>query len=301
MENQLKSNPNIAIVGATGVVGSEFISILTERKFPHNEIRLFASASSKGEVYSVCGKEVEIEELNGADFTGIDLILGASSAELAKDYIPKAIEAGAMVVDNSSYFRMDPNVPLVVPEVNADILKTTKSKVIANPNCSTIQMMPLLNALHKAKGLERVIISTYQAVSGAGRDALDELFKQTQSVYTQQEAPSEAFMHPIAFNCIPQIDTMLDDGYTKEEHKMINESRKILDIPELRISATAVRVPVFHAHAESITVDLGSKMTVAECCELFSKIPGVKVFENPNDYPMQINAAGKDEIFVGRI
>lgn len=301
MSLKLKNNPNIAIVGATGVVGQEMSSILAERKFPHDKIKLFASANSKGELYSVCGQEVEVEDLAEADFSDVDLVLGASSASLAKEYVPKATEAGAIVIDNSSHFRMDESVPLIVPEVNGVILKETESRIIANPNCSTIQMMPILSALDKAKGLDRVVISTYQAVSGAGRDALDELFNQTQCVYTQKEMTNDAFMHQIAFNCIPQIDTMLENGYTKEELKMVNESRKILNLPDLKVTATAVRVPVFHSHAESINVDLNSEMSVEECYELFSQIDGVVVSSNPSQYPMQINAAGKDEVFVGRI
>lgn len=301
MDLKLKSNPNIAIVGATGVVGQEMCSILTERKFPHDKIRLLASANSKGELYSVCGQEVEVEDLAEVDFSGIDLVLGASSASLAKEYVPKATQAGSIVIDNSSFFRMVESVPLIVPEVNGEILRETKSRIIANPNCSTIQMMAILNALKEARGIDRVVISTYQAVSGAGRDALDELFNQTQCVYTQKEMSKEAFMHQIAFNCIPQIDTMLENGYTKEELKMVNESKKILALPDLKITATAVRVPVFHSHAESINVDLKSELSIEEAYEIFTNIKGVVVSNNPSQYPMQINTAGKDEVYIGRI
>lgn len=301
MYSYIPKNPSVAIVGATGVVGNEMISLLTERKFPCSQIRLFASEQSLGETYDVCGKEVDVEVLAGADFSGIDLILGASSAELAKEYVPKATEQGAIVIDNSSQFRMEVNVPLIVPEVNIELLASKRPTIIANPNCSTIQLVPLLHVLEKIAGLERVIVSTYQSVSGAGRMALDELWEQTQSIYTQKEMTFNAFQHQIAFNCIPQIDTMLDNGYTKEEIKIINESRKILGLPNLLVTATAVRVPVFHAHAESVTVDLKNSVEPKKVAEAFAAVPGITVMSDIQDYPLQINVSGKDDIHVGRI
>lgn len=291
----------IGIFGATGAVGNEMIDLLTERNFPADEIRLFASSESAGELYEVCGLECVVEELSPSlSFDGMDIALMATSAELSKQYVPLLVEAGVRVIDNSSAFRMDDAVPLIVPEVNADIL-TSEDKLIANPNCSTIQLAPVLSALNEAAGLKRVVVSTYQAVSGAGKIALDELFEQTRNIFTGKEISPEAFSHQIAFNCIPAIDVFLDNGFTKEEEKIINESRKILNLPELRITATAVRVPVFHSHAESVNVELSNPLSPASCRELLENTPGVKVATHDSDLPLQINVAGKDDIYVGRI
>lgn len=294
----MKKNPVLAIAGATGLVGSEMLNIINERKLPLGGIKLLASQDSAGEIYSALGEEVAVEVLDEDSFAGVDLALFATSAELSAKFAPIAAEAGAIVVDNSSFFRLKEGVPLVVPEVNFESIKS-EDKIIANPNCSTIQLMPVLNAIHKAAGLERVVVSTYQSVSGAGKAALDELWGQTIAVCNQGKIETECFQHQIAFNLIPQIDVILDDGYTKEEYKIINESKKILGIPDLRITATAVRVPVFHAHSESVNVETKSGLPPEKLREILAALPEISLYED--DYPMPLGVAGDDAIHVGRI
>ncbi|MCL4151435.1 UNVERIFIED_CONTAM: hypothetical protein GTU68_036061 [Idotea baltica] len=296
----MTSKAVVAIAGATGVVGSEIISILEARKFPIKELRIYASKDSLGEVYKFNDEEVVVQVLDKSSFEGVDIALFATSASLSEKFVPFAVNSGAFVIDNSSFFRMQDGIPLVVPEVNSDIL-TKNDKIIANPNCSTIQLIPILNTLQNKLALKRVVVSTYQSVSGAGKTAIDELWNQTKSIFTQQELKTEAFAHQIAFNCIPQIDVILDNGYTKEEYKIINESRKILNLPKLKITATAVRVPVFNSHAESVNIELKSESSVDEINKLLSETEGVRVFNNFSEYPMQINSSGKDDIFVGRV
>jgi aspartate-semialdehyde dehydrogenase len=290
---------NIAIAGATGVVGTEMLNTLIMRKFPFDEVRLLASADSKGEVYDVAGQEVVVDELNKNSFKNIDIALFATSAKLSEEFVPVAVESGAWAIDNSSHFRMKDGIPLVVPEVNMNAVDRNV-KIVANPNCSTIQLMPILKVMNEEAGIERVVVSTYQSVSGAGKDALDELFSQTRAIFNQQSFEPEAFLHQIAFNCIPQIDVFMEDGYTKEEYKIINESRKILNIPDLRITATAVRVPVFFAHAESVNVEFKRSFNLDQLINKLSKTKGIQVLLESN-YPMQINAAGQDDIYIGRI
>jgi aspartate-semialdehyde dehydrogenase len=297
---QVKRDPVVAIFGATGVVGSEMLGIIEERNLPVGELRLFASEDSAGEVYRFGDDEVVVQTLKASSFEGVDVALFSLSASLAENFVPLAVKAGAVVIDNSSHFRMDPEVPLVVPEVNFDAI-TADTKIIANPNCSTIQLVPVLQAIHEAAGLQRVVVSTYQAVSGAGKAAMDELWNQTRGIFSQTEIESEAFAHQIAFNCIPQIDVLLENGYTKEEFKIINESRKILSIPDLRITATAVRVPVFNSHAESVNVETEKPLSPTALAERLESVDGIEVYSNTAVYPMQINASGEDEIHVGRI
>ncbi len=296
----MKKLPVIAVAGATGVVGQEMVTVLIERKLPHSEIRLFASKDSAGELYQVGDAEVQVLELNEDSFVDVDIALFATSAELSKRFVPIAVEQGAYAVDNSSQFRMDPAVPLVVPEVNMFAV-TEKTRIIANPNCSTIQLMPILDCIHKAAKIKRVVISTYQSVSGAGKAALDELWSQTLAIFNQQEIEYEAFQHQIAFNCIPQIDVIMESGYTKEEFKIINETRKILGIPDLRITATAVRVPVFYGHAESVNVETEKSLYPDEVIKLLTGTSGITCYPNHSEYPMQLDAAGTDEIHIGRI
>jgi aspartate-semialdehyde dehydrogenase len=296
----MKKLPVITIVGATGVVGQEMLSVLNEGLIPFSDVRLLASKDSAGELYKVSGNEAEVQELTESSFDGVDIALFATSGELSQRFVPCAVKAGAYAIDNSSHFRMNPEVPLVVPEVNPDSI-TKNSKIIANPNCSTIQLVPILDIINKAAGLKRVVVSTYQSVSGAGKAALDELWGQTLAVFNQQELPQEAFQHQIAFNCIPQIDVLLDNGYTKEEFKIINESRKILQKPDLRITATAVRVPVFYAHAESVNVETERDLFPDDLAALLAKAEGIEVYQNASDYPMQITVGGSDPIHVGRI
>lgn len=296
----MRTEPIIAVVGATGVVGMEMLRILEERRISHSELRLLASESSAGELYSFNGEELEVEALSEDSFDGVDVALFALGSDLAEQYVPLALEAGAAVIDNSSHFRMRPDVPLIVPEVNGGSL-TLEQKLIANPNCTTAQLVPVLKVIHDNAGLKRVVVSTYQAVSGAGKAALDELWEQTRAVFTQQEVPQEAFPQPIAFNCIPQIDTILENGYSKEEFKVIHESRKILDLPELPITVTAVRVPVFHSHAESVNIETNEPLTPEQLIALLEEAEGIEVSPDSSTYPVQLEAATKDPIFVGRV
>jgi aspartate-semialdehyde dehydrogenase len=293
-------SPVIAIVGATGLVGSEMLVVLEERKVPCGELRLLASQDSAGEVYKFHDQEISVQELNEDSFEGVDIALFGTSAELSAKYVPIAVQAGATVIDNSSHFRMDSSVPLVVPEVNLETI-TESTKIIANPNCSTIQLVPVLKAIHELGGLAHVVVSTYQSVSGAGKHALDELWSQTLAIFNQQDLPQEAFQHQIAFNCIPQIDVLLDNGFTKEEYKIINETRKILGLKDLRITATAVRVPVFYSHAESVFVETEREVTPEALMKHLSSHRGVVPRMASDDYPMQIDIAGQDDIHVGRI
>lgn len=295
-----KDSPVIAIAGATGLVGNEMLTVLEERRVPCSELRLFASKDSVGEVYKFHDQEVVVQELTEDSFDGVDIALFATSAELSSRFVPIAVQAGAVAIDNSSYFRMEEGVPLVVPEVNMHAV-TPETKIIANPNCSTIQLVPVLQAIHEEAGLKHVVVSTYQSVSGAGKSALDELWSQTIALLNQQEMTQEAFQHQISFNCIPQIDVFLENGFTKEEYKIINESRKILGLPKLRITATAVRVPVFYSHAESVFVETEREVSHDQVCKRLAATPGVIVHSSAEEYPMQIDVAGTDEIHVGRI
>lgn len=295
----MKKEPVIAIVGATGLVGSEMGRIITELNIPSSEVRLLASKDSIGEIYQIKGEELEVALLDQDSFHGVDIALFATSADLSQKFVPIAVAAGAVAIDNSSFFRMDPDVPLVVPEVNFQAIG--EAKIIANPNCSTIQLVPVLKAIGDLAGLKRVVVSSYQSVSGAGKAALDELWGQTLAIFNQSDFTPEAFQHQIAFNCIPQIDVLLDDGYTKEEYKIINESRKILDMPELMITATAVRVPVFHSHAESVNVEVERDVGVGDVIDFLSKCEGIEVYPNYSDYPLQIDTTNTDKIHVGRI
>jgi aspartate-semialdehyde dehydrogenase len=293
----MDKKPTIAIAGATGLVGGEMLACIEQRKIPFNTVRLLASKDSVGEVFRVGDSESVVELLNESSFEGVDFALFATDAALSAKFVPIAVEAGAIAIDNSSHFRMQEGIPLVVPEVNPNAIGS--SKIIANPNCSTIQLVPILQVFNQLAGLKRVVVSTYQSVAGAGKVALDELWSQTLSIFNQKEIVAEAFQHQIAFNCIPQIDVLRDDGYTKEEFKIINESRKILSIPNLRITATAVRVPVFHSHAESVNVELERALSIEQ---LISKLTEHGIIVSPDsDYPMQLTVAGTDDIYVGRL
>jgi aspartate-semialdehyde dehydrogenase len=289
----------IAIVGATGLVGQEMMTCLESSNVKVDELRLFASKDSVGEVYKFRGDEAVVRELAAGAFAGVTHALFATSAALSAEFVPVAVEAGAITIDNSSHFRMEAGVPLVVPEVNPKAIGS--SRVIANPNCSTIQLVPVLQALHEIGELKRVVVSSYQSVSGAGKEALDELWSQTLAIFNQRDFTPEAFAHQIAFNCIPQIDVVRDDGYTKEEFKIINESRKILNQPDLKITATAVRVPVLHSHAESVNIEFAREVTVNAAVKALSNRPGIQVYPEWTDYPMQLGVTGTDEIHVGRI
>lgn len=296
----MSKKPVIAIAGATGLVGSEMINIIGEKNIKFEEIRLLASEESVGEMYKVGGREAVVEKLEPHRFDGVDVALFATSQDLSKEFVPLAVKAGALAIDNSSYFRMQEDIPLVVPEVNGSLIKSGPG-IIANPNCSTIQLVPVLQAIHQAAGLKRVVVTTFQSVSGAGKAALDELWDQTIAVCNQKEIKSEVFPHQIAFNCIPQIDMLQEDGYSKEESKIMRESRKILGLADLSIVATAVRVPVFHGHAESVNVETVNPLSAQQLVELLGARAECRVNVPADEYPMQLDVVGTDEIHVGRI
>jgi aspartate-semialdehyde dehydrogenase len=292
----------VAIVGATGLVGSEFIKILEQRDFPMSSIGLFASDRSAGKKLFVKHEEIEVRETTPESFEGIDIALFSAGAEISKHFSPIAAKAGAVVVDNSSAWRMEPAIPLVVPEVNPEDIKKHKG-IIANPNCSTIQMVVVLYPLHKVNPIKRIIVDTYQAVSGTGTPAIEELTTQVRQVLDGQTTVPHVYPHQIAFNALPEIDVFLDNGYTKEEWKMVQETRKIMHADGLPVSATCVRVPVMVGHSEAVHVEFTETMTPEEAREILSKAPGVKVLDDPviSLYPQAWPSAGTDECFVGRI
>ena len=293
----------VAICGATGIVGREFVRILEERRFPLRELRLLASERSAGKrSMSFRGQELPIRETTPQNFKGVDIALFSAGADVSREMAPSAVDHGAVVIDNSSAWRMEPTVPLVVPEVNRDDIRAHQG-IIANPNCSTIQMVVALKPLHDANPLRRVIVDTYQSASGAGGGAVDELYAQASDVLSGRQ-PTVAFQpHQLAFNVVPQIDVPTDAGYFKEEWKMIHETRKIMHLPELRVSATCVRVPVAVGHAEAIHAEFERPMSPTEARALLAEAPGVEVIDNPADglYPLPIESAGRDEVFVGRL
>lgn len=292
----------VAILGATGLVGQEFINVLRQRKFPMASLRLLASEVSAGKKIRVGKEELEVEEATPQSFEGIDLALFSAGSDVSKIFAPVAARSGAVVVDNSAAWRMEPYVPLVVPEVNPNDVKQHKG-IIANPNCSTIQMVVALNPLHKVNPIKRIIVDTYQSVSGTGKAAMEELSTQTKQVLNGQKTVPHVYPHQIAFNLLPHIDVFLGNGYTKEEWKMVQETRKIMHAPEIAISATCVRVPVYIGHSEAVHVEFTRPMTPEEARSILSKAPGVKVVDDPdvNMYPVPIAAAGHDETLVGRI
>ena len=299
-----KKKYNVAVVGATGVVGKEFLSILEERNFPVGEIRLLASERSAGNTLQFKGVDETVKDLAHETFEGIDIGLFSPGASVSAKYAPIAGKAGCIVIDNTSQFRMDPDVPLVVPEVNpGDIAKYTKKNIIANPNCSTIQMVVALKPIHDKYRIKRVVVSTYQSVSGAGKEAMEELSSQVKELFNMREPSVEVLPHRIAFNCLPQIDSFLDNGYTKEEMKMVNETHKIFGDESVKISATAVRVPVFVGHSEAVNIETEKPIDPADVKKLLAKSPGVIVIDDPKEgvYPMPSDVAGQDEVFVGRI
>ncbi len=299
-----KPKYNIAIVGATGAVGEQMREVLEERKFPVGEIRLLASERSSGQFLEFDRRQHRVGVLNENSFEDIDIALFSAGGSVSAKYAPLAVSAGAVVVDNTACFRMEPDIPLVVPEVNASAISDyTNRRIIANPNCSTIQMVVALKPIHDAARIKRVVVSTYQSVSGAGRQAMEELSQQVAALYNSKDVEKKKFPHQIAFNCIPQIDVFMEDGYTKEEWKMIHETRKILGEPTLAVTATTVRVPVFFSHSESVNVETEKKLTAAEVKSLLRQSPGIIVADEPenNLYPLALDATGKDATYVGRI
>lgn len=299
-----KEKYNVAVVGATGAVGNEMVSILEERNFPVNKLKLLASQRGAGTKIEFKGQPYTVEVLDENSFEGIDIGLFSAGGSVSEKFAPIAAKAGCVVIDNTSAFRMDPQVPLVVPEVNAHAISQYRNKnIIANPNCSTIQMVVVLKPIHDVARIKRVVVSTYQAVSGTGKRAIQELENQVLAIYNQKEIKKEVYPHQIAFNCIPHIDVFFENGYTKEEMKMVNETKKIMEDDSIRVTATTVRVPVFYGHSESVNIETEKKITASEVREILSKAPGVVVIDNPKkfEYPLPIYAAGRDETFVGRI
>lgn len=292
---------NVVIVGASGAVGQELLKILAERNFPVGELRLCATSRSAGKVLFFKDQPYQVEVTTPDSFNGMDIALFAGGIA-SKEFGAAAVERGAVVIDNSSNFRMDPKVPLVVPEVNPEDVKWHQG-IIANPNCSTIQMVVALKPIHDAAKIKRVVVATYQAVSGAGREGIEELEEQTRAFLDQGEITPRVFPHPIAFNLIPHIDVFMDMDYTKEEWKMIKETQKILHDENIAITATTVRVPVYRSHSEAVNIETYRKITAHEAKELLKSFPGIVVIDDPGDklYPMPIYASDSDEVFVGRI
>lgn len=289
-------------MGATGAVGTCFLKILEERKFPIKNLRLLASERSAGKKLKFNGAEYPVEVLTHDSFKGIDIVLASAGASRSLEFLPSAAKAGAVSVDNSSAFRMDKDVPLVVPEVNPQDIKKHKG-IIANPNCSTIQMVVALWPIHKAVKIKRIIVTTFQAVSGAGQMKILELESQAKEFATSKKPTIKEFPYQIAFNLIPQIDVFLENGYTKEEMKMVNETRKIMGDDSIMVNATCVRVPVFFAHSESVNIETEKNISPDEVRKLLSRAPGVKVMDDPAKkiYPMPLDVSGKDDTYIGRI
>jgi aspartate-semialdehyde dehydrogenase len=299
----MREAKNVAIVGATGAVGIEMLRCLEERNFPVGRLTLLASARSAGKRLVFRGEEVAVEELTHGSFAGVDIALFSAGGGISLEYGPSAAAAGAVVIDNSSAFRMDEGVPLVVPEINPEAAAVRPRGIIANPNCTTIITMMALWPLHKAFGLKSVIASSYQAVSGSGAQGIVELESQVQALVEGTEVEKRVYAHQIAFNVIPQVDSFTPSGYTKEELKMLNEGRKILGLPELRVTCTCVRVPVYRSHSVSLTATFGVPVSVAAARAAFAGFPGIKLVDDPEiaSYPMPLDTTGKDDCLVGRI
>jgi len=294
----------VAILGATGAVGAEVLKVLEQREFPVSDLRLLASARSAGKTLGFRGAESPVEAVRPGAFAGYEVAFFAAGGSVSLEYALNAAAAGCVVIDKTSAYREDPDIPLIVPEVNPHHLPGYRKKgIISSPNCSTIPLVMVLKPLHEAAGLRRVVVSTYQSVSGAGAAGMLDLEAQTRAIVEEKPIEKKKFPHQIAFNVIPHIDSFLADGSTKEEVKMINESRKILDLPDLKISATTVRVPVFVGHSESVNIELERPLSAVAARELLSKAPGLRIIDDPSHaaYPMPVACAGTDETFVGRI
>jgi len=294
--------PSFGIVGATGAVGHTILKVLEERKLVPRRLRLFASERSKGIELPFAGSQIEVEALEGADFSGLDAVFFSAGTEVSRTWCPRAAAAGAVVIDNSNAFRMDADVPLVVPEVNPHALNDIPRGIIANPNCSTIQMVVAIAPIHRVNPIKRIVVSTYQSVSGTGLEAIETLKAQSRALLAGEPLPEGVYPHPIGFNLFPHIDIFLDSGMCREEEKMVLETRKILETP-VPICATTVRVPVFYAHSESVNIELTNPMTADEARAILGKSDGIVVLDDPtgNVYPTPLLAQYRDEVFVGRI
>ena len=295
---------NVAVAGATGAVGNQMIRCLEEMNFPVHSVEFLASSRSVGRQLRFKGDLIEVKELKEDSFKGIDIALFSAGGGTSQKFAPLAAKDGCVVIDNSSAWRMDSKVPLVVPEVNSHaIAQYTEKGIIANPNCSTIQMVIVLHPIHKKYGIKRIVVSTYQAVSGTGKKAIDELFDQSRAMINFLDYETRVYPHRIAFNCLPHIDVFMDNGYTKEEMKMVNETRKIMEDDSIAVTATTVRVPVFFGHSESVNVETKDPISAEDVKVLLQNSPGVKVMDDPqkNLYPLATDAAGQDLTLVGRI
>ncbi len=299
-----KSKVNVAVAGATGAVGGAMLDVLARRDFPLGELRLLASERSVGKRLKFKDQEIAVQQLTRDSFKDIDVALFSAGASRSLEFAPAAAAAGAVVVDNSSAYRMDPEIPLVVPEVNPHaIAQYTRHGIIANPNCSTIQMLVALKPIYDKVGIKRIVVSTYQAVSGTGAKAIEELQGQVRAWAAGEKLVNRVYPHQIAFNCLPHIDVFLDNGYTKEEMKMVNETRKIFEDDSIGVTATTVRVPVVYGHSEAVNIETVEKISALEVKELLKNAPGVLLVDNPgaNEYPLALNCAGRFETMVGRI
>lgn len=297
----MKKSLTIAIVGATGAVGREMLNTLFTRDFPATIIKPLASSRSAGTKVSYGEDELLVEELNEESFKGVDIAIFSAGGSTSEKFAPHAVASGCVVIDNSSHWRMDKRCPLVIPEVNAHALEDHNG-IIANPNCSTIQMLVAIKPIHDASPIKRVVVSTYQAVSGTGHKGIQELENQVRQLFNGQEAEANVYPHRIAFNCLPHIDVFQDNEYTKEEMKMVHETTKIMEA-NVKVTATCVRVPVFYSHSESINIETENKLTAKEVRAILSNAPGIQVYDNPSElmYPLPHEATGEDAVFVGRI
>ena len=293
---------NVAIMGATGAVGAELLELLDERNFPVDTLKLLASARSAGSTIKFKGQDIVVEELTHDSFEGMDLVLASAGGSISKEFAPSAVKAGAVVVDNTSFYRMDPDVPLVIPELNSEEI-ANHNGIIANPNCSTIIMLLPLMPLHKKFGVRRVVCATYQAASGAGARAMEELKEETQATLDGKDYTNTVIDQPYAFNLFPHNSPMLDNGYVEEELKMINETRKIFKEPDFKVNATCVRVPVMRAHSEAINIEFDRPVSVEEAYEVLGQSEGVEIFEDreKNIWATPLDVSGKDPVYVGRI
>lgn len=293
----------IAVAGATGNVGREILNILHEREFPADEVVALASSRSVGKEVYFGDTPIKVQDLASYDFKGVDYVLSSPGGKISAEHSPRAAKAGAVVIDNTSHFRMDPDVPLIVPEVNPEAVKDMKRNIIANPNCSTIQMVMALKPIHEAAGIKRVVVSTYQSVSGSGKGAMDELFNQTKGVYMNETPTPSVYQKQIAFNVIPHIDVFMDDHMTKEEWKMVVETKKIMD-PKIKVCANCVRVPTFIGHAEMINVELERELSAAEAKNLWREFDGITVVDLEQEdleYVTPAEIQGEDDVFISRV
>jgi len=299
----MSSPKHVAIVGATGAVGEEMLECLAQRDFPVKELTLLASARSAGKTIKFKGEDIIVKELTHESFSGVDIALFSASGGISKEFGPSAAAAGCVVIDNSSAFRMDPEVPLVVPEINPDAARSAPKNIIANPNCTTIISLMALFPLHEKFGLKSIIASSYQAVSGSGAQGIAELESQVKAIANDQEIEKSVYPHQIAFNVIPHVDVFQDGGYTKEELKMLNESRKILGDDAIKVTCTCVRVPVYRSHSVSITAQFDKEVNVDAARAAFAGYPGVQIVDNPDEalYPVPLDSTNKDDCLVGRI